>query len=230
MHPSFVGNVFTATILAASKRRISFFALLCLVVLQLGSARRAGADPTKPKHPVGGNTAEPAKPSYPVTGHIAAKYKALKGNAGPLGHPTSKAMHQNEGQGLFQTFEHGVIGWSPSTGPSSVQVAYMKDNNLHFEWSGMTQQTFGNWMVRWDLNGQNVGQAEALDGGGNGFVNKKSDDSGHSGAWISKNPNPGKYRLVVQGGIGGSKFLDVTAEKWMGWSSPIYIRVAYPKR
>ena len=134
-------------------------------------------------------------------------------------------MHQNEGKGLFQTFEHGVIGWSPSTGKSSVQVAYIKNSNLHFEWSDMGPQNNSNWMVRWDLNGTNVGQAEAMDGGGQGFVIPNGIKAGHNGAWISKNPNPGKYRLVVQGGRSG-----INSSDWHGWSNPLYIRFAYPKQ
>jgi hypothetical protein len=45
---------------------------------------------------------------------MQALYNVLSGSDGPLWHPISKAMLQTEGQGLLQTFEHGVMGWSPS--------------------------------------------------------------------------------------------------------------------
>jgi hypothetical protein len=225
MQGSFLGRLFSVTLLVARKRRISFFALFCLVVLQIGFARRVGADPTKPNHPDGGHTADPSKSSYLVTGHIGAKYKALKGSAGPLGHPTSKAMYQTEGKGLYQAFEHGVIGWTPSTGQKSVQALYLIGNELHFEWDHMAPVNYDFWLVRWDLNGQNVGQQNQLadshyDATTPGYNSKTA------GKWVSKNINPGHYRLVVEGGfthgLAGTDYPQ-------GWSNPLYIHFVHSK-
>jgi hypothetical protein len=155
----------------------------------------------------------PPPPDYPVGGLIAAKYKALGGSAGPLGHPTSKEMDSREGKGRYQTFQHGVIGWSPSTGPKSVQALYSKNGELNFEWGDTSPFNYDYFIVRWDLNGKNVGQQDIKHG------------SRTSGRWVTRPTAAGKYRLVVEGrdtGVLGGK-------SRQGWSNPLYLDIVPPK-
>jgi hypothetical protein len=147
-----------------------------------------------------------------VGGLIGEKYKKLNGANGPLGRPTSKEMDAKEGgKGRFQTFAHGAIGWSPATGPKSLQVLYLKGNELVFEWGDTSPHKYEFFLVRCDLNGKNVMQPEVKGRTG--------------GRWSTRVAGGGVYRLVVEGGdkpfVGKAKFPQ-------GWSNPLYVTYTPP--
>jgi hypothetical protein len=156
--------------------------------------------------------AQPPKEDFPVGGLIGEKYKKLNGAKGPLGRPTSKEMDSKEGRkGRYQTFEHGAIGWSPATGPKSLQVLYLKGNELVFEWGDTSPHKHEFFLVRCDLNGNNVLQEEVKGRTG--------------GRWSTRVGGGGRYRLVVEGGekplVGKAKFPQ-------GWSNPLYVNYTPP--
>jgi hypothetical protein len=153
---------------------------------------------------------------------IPTRYKELGGDNGPLGKPTSKEMDVKGGKGRYQTFEHGVIGFSPLTGPNSVQSVYVKGNEIVFEWGDTSPYHYDFFNVRWDLDdkhpgfpgGRNMGQEEI----------KTKEDTRTSGKWVTRPHSSGRYRLVVEGGdkkLGGSKIRQ-------GWSNPLYIDFVCP--
>ncbi len=56
-------------------------------------------------------------------GRIGGLYEAGGGSAGPLGLPTGGEKALPNGMGRFQTFQKGIIYWSPQTGAASVRGA-----------------------------------------------------------------------------------------------------------
>jgi hypothetical protein len=189
---------FRSAVVRAGNRLIPPFALPCFMALGIALAPTAGAFP-------------PPR-DYPVGGLIAAKYKALGGSAGPLGRPTSKEMDSKEGKGRYQTFEHGVIGVTPSTGPKSVQALYAKDFELVFEWGDTSPFNYDYFIVSCERNGQLVVQPDVKGG------------PRTSGKWVTRPSAPGRYRLVVEGRdthIGGGK-------SRQGWSNALYLDFVPP--
>jgi pimeloyl-ACP methyl ester carboxylesterase len=160
-----------------------------------------------------GSSQGQSKDKYPVGGIIGEKYKALNGSDGPLGRPTNQEMDAKEGRkGRIQTFEHGSIGWTPDTGPKSVQALYVKDHEIIFEWGDTGPFNYDYFVVRYDLNGKNVGQDDIKNG------------PRTHGRWSLKPRAGGRYRVVVEGrdnklGGGDSK---------QGWSNPLYVDFAAP--
>jgi hypothetical protein len=171
-------------------RRLWTLVAFCLIGVEL-AAPSAASDP-------------------PVGGIIGQKYQALRGKSGPLGRPTSKEMDSKEGKGRYQTFEHGTIGWTPSTGPKSVQVVYINGRELVFEWGDTAPFNYDFFIVRWDVNGHNVGQQEVRGG------------PRTKGRWATRPGLGGRYRLVVEG-----RDSHITGNKSrQGWSNPLYVDFA----
>ncbi len=159
-----------------------------------------------------GGPAGPDPTEHAVAGQIAAKYKQLGGSKGLIGRATSKENPSTERNGSYQTFEHGAIGWSPATGPNSVQALYVKDSELVFDWGDTSPFNYDFFIVRWDLNGKNVGQQDVKGGSRTG------------GRWVTHPGTSGRYRLVVEGADGhpgGSK-------SHQGWSNSLYINYVVP--
>jgi hypothetical protein len=183
----------------ALKRPGSLAALCCSLALLAAWAPRARAQAPRADHP--------------VVGLIGEKYRKLGGSAGPLGRSTGPETDAREGRGRHQTFEHGAIGWTPSTGPKSVQAAYVKNGVLHFEWGDTAPFHYDFFLVRWDLNGKNVGQ-ERVTGSRTG------------GRWSKRLGAGGRYRVVVEGGTRGG-FLGHSHFR-QGWSNPLYFDYTLP--
>jgi hypothetical protein len=159
-----------------------------------------------------GDAAEPPPQQFPVVGLIGTKHKQLGGSTGLLGRAISKEKDSTEGKGRYQTFEHGAIGWSPATGPKSVQAAYAKGLDLVFEWGDTLPFNYDFFIVRWDLDGKNVGQQDIKGG------------SRTSGQWVTHPGTSGRYRLAVEGADGhpgGSK-------SKQGWSNSLYVDFVVP--
>jgi hypothetical protein len=157
---------------------------------------------------VGIAAADPA-----VTGPIGERYHKLGGISGALGRPTSSEKDATEGKGRYQTFEHGAVGISPTTGPKSVQSVYFKAGELVFEWGDTAPFNYDYFIVRWDLNGKNIGQQDV-----------KGGPRTH-GRFVLRPKEAGRYRLVVEGRDGGL----LGGKSRQGWSIPLYIDVVPPK-
>jgi len=133
-----------------------------------------------------------------------------------LGCPTGPEIDHPAGTGRYQTFENGAMAYSPSTGPKSVQIGYYHDGLLHLDWLTVDPFHYDRFTVRYDKDGQNVGQddldAQLVSGG----------------SWIYpppvqfRSPDPGLWRLVVEGcdnaSFGGSNCNQ-------GFSLPVLVRV-----
>lgn len=70
---------------------------------------------------IGGSAPSPASPTCPgargvIRGPIEAKYWALGGCSSVLGVATSNELATSDGVGRYNTFERGVIVWTPSLG------------------------------------------------------------------------------------------------------------------
>ena len=138
-----------------------------------------------------------------------AKYRQLGGSSGPLGRPTSGEITSKEGEGSHQNFEHGVIGHSPATGPNSFQVLYAKGFEMVFEWGDTSPFNYDFFIVRWDLNGKNVGQQDVKGG------------ARTSGRWVTHPSLSGRYRLRVEG-------RDNNGKSRQGWSNSLYLNYTVP--
>ena len=146
---------------------------------------------------------------FVVPPRIGTKYKQLGGSAGPLGRATGKEMDSKEGKGRYQRFEHGVIGWTPSTGPNSVQALYLKGSyEMVFEWGDTSPYNYDYFNVRWDMDGTNMGQMEI------------KSDSRTGGRWITRPHSAGMYRLSVEG---GDKHVIGKDSLRQGWSNALEI-------
>lgn len=153
-----------------------------------------------------------AQPPTPSTqGLIGRKHLELGGEEGPLGKPTSPEVDAPEGTGRMQSFERGVIGWSPNTGPESLQVLYLREQELVFTWGETTPFNYDFFLVRWDLDGTNLGQDEV-------------EGSRTGGTWTHRVVKGGRYRVVVEGGDRSA--LGSTFKQ--GWSNPLHMDFSPP--
>lgn len=59
--------------------------------------------------------------THPVAGAIGGEYQNLGGPGGLLGMPTGNDMAAPDGRGRYQSFERGVIYWTPQTGAHVVR-------------------------------------------------------------------------------------------------------------
>jgi len=96
-------------------------------------------------------------PPHAVYGDIAAFYHKLGGSDGALGCPTSDEMPN--GSGRSNTFDNGEIVWSPNSGGGKhLTIAAWSNNGsgpITVQWTGYG---LNETLVRWNLNGANVGQ------------------------------------------------------------------------
>jgi hypothetical protein len=104
--------------------------------------------------------------------------------------------------------------WSPKANNDHyLQTAYLNaDNNIVFEWGDTAPFHYDFFIVRWDKNGNNVGQHDV-----------QSDDanaSPHDGGWTVPTSGTGRYRIVVEGCVG--HFLS-SSTCGQGWSNPIFL-------
>ena len=117
-----------------------------------------------------------------------------------------------KGRAATRRSSTGPSGWSPATGPKSVQAAYAKGLDLVFEWGDTSPFNYDFFIVRWDLDGKNVGQQD-IDGR---LTHQRP--MGHAPRYV------GRYRLVVEGADGhpgGSK-------SQQGWSNSLYVDFVVP--
>ncbi len=154
-----------------------------------------------------------AKPCPPrkVYGLIGQRYSELHGSDAPLGCPLTDEADVRGGGGRFNNFEHGVIVWSPSTGPGSVQSAYVRQaasrSTIVVDWGDTSPFNYDKFLVRWDLNGVNVGQQDV--GGPR--------TSGHFEIPVLRS---GTYRIVVEG-CDHRPFGSSVCRQ--GWSKPMVV-------
>lgn len=121
-----------------------------------------------------------------------------------------EAEHDAENPGRAQRFEHGAIAWSPGTGPNSVQGAWVSDNggSITVAWGDTSPFNYDFFLVRWDLNGQNVGQAEVR-------------GARTSGTFTFPIEGDGQYSIVIEGCDDGGFLSGATCRQ--GWSNRLLV-------
>jgi hypothetical protein len=155
--------------------------------------------------------------AYPI-GLIRERWLALDGAAGPLGCAITDADPPEvpvEGTNARKTtFEHGEIVWSPDHGPAMVVAGYQQDDNLILNWGDTAPFDYDMFIVRWDRDGRNVGQADVSE-----YIDRTN------GFFRIQAPLPARYSLSVEGcdtGIGG-------ADCEEGWTTPVEVEYRLPE-
>jgi len=163
-------------------------------------------------------------------GLIQQRWDELGGAAGPLGCATSPELDVPGRNGKRQTFEHGEVVWSPDQGPSMVVAAYQQDDNIIVNW-GDASQDYDKFVVSWDRDGANVGQADAST-----YVEPRNGFFAIRAAASITVPNvkhavtespllPGLYSIVVQGCISPGGLVTACP---LGWTIPVNVRYETP--
>ena len=146
---------------------------------------------------------------HAVYGDIAARYRALGGETGPLGCPLSDEADARDG-GRFNQFEHGQISWSPREGGHMTVAAWQQGDSVMLEW-GPTRE-YDKFLVRHAYEG---GEAQQVDW-----------DGGTTGRFQFNVDRPGRYTIVVEGCDEGG-FL--ASSDCGGWSVPVDVQVREPQ-
>ena len=153
---------------------------------------------------------------FRISGLFLVRYLEMRGSE-RLGCPAGPEMnHPDGGDGRYQTFDGGAMAYSPNTGPNSVQMGYGGARFLGLLWSTTDPFTYDKFIVRYDRDGQNIGQDDIA----------QQTIPNNAGSWMwnlaDGRLSPGLYRLVVEG-------CDVTNtggnDCKQGFSLPVYIRV-----
>jgi hypothetical protein len=107
-------------------------------------------------------------------------------------------------------FEHGEIVTSPDQGANLLVAGYQHDNNIIVNWGDTAPFTYDMFIVRWDKDGQNVGEANVRDfvEPTNGFYR------------VEVNPTPGQYSIIVEGSKDG--------DREQGWTLPVNVTYVAP--
>jgi hypothetical protein len=111
-------------------------------------------------------TASNAAASCGITpyGLIGNKWYALGGEGSPLGCAT-EAEHDTPGRnGRTQTFQFGQIVWAPDQGPNMVVATWSVATRVFVDWGPTDPLSYDFFIVRWDLNGSNIGQTDIENG------------------------------------------------------------------
>ena len=157
-------------------------------------------------------------PAFQISGLFLERYRRGRDSVSyshRLGCPTGPEIDHPDGNGgRYQTFEYGAMAYSPTTGPKSVQVGYSHGLALSLDWSTTDPFSYDRFTVRYDKDGQNLGQDDV-----------DPQTLPNSGGWWDYHSGPlapGLYRLVVEGcdnaTFGGSNCNQ-------GFSLPVFVRV-----
>ncbi len=87
--------------------------------------------------------------------------------------------------GRLQTFQNGQIAWTPDQGPSMTIWAIRDKAHFRVQWSTNDSWTYDSYLIRWDRDGQNIGQRD-ISGTYNGW-------------WDFDFDTPGRYTFIVEG-------------------------------
>jgi uncharacterized protein YodC (DUF2158 family) len=105
-----------------------------------------------------------------------------------MGCPTGPEVPVVDGQGTRMPFSAGEIVTSPGQGPKMVVAAYQAENSIIVNWGDSDPFNYDFFIVRWDLNGRNIGQFDVRE-----YVDRTF------GFFHIPSPSPGHYTIVVEG-------------------------------
>ncbi|WP_214323064.1 LGFP repeat-containing protein [Nonomuraea sediminis] len=94
-------------------------------------------------------------------GLIHDRWDLLDGKDGPLGCATGPEQDVPGRNGKRQDFEHGQIAWSPDQGKDLTVAAYQLGKSAVVEFGPANPFSYDHFLVRWDRDGQNLGQESA---------------------------------------------------------------------
>lgn len=113
-----------------------------------------------------GTVSTPAAAACGITpyGLIGNKWYAMGGEGSAFGCAT-EAEHDIPGRrGRMQNFQFGQITWSPDQGPNMVVAVWSISTRVFVDWGPTDPLNYDFFIVRWDRNGQNVGQIDIENG------------------------------------------------------------------
>jgi hypothetical protein len=147
------------------------------------------------------------------TGLIEKRWRELDSQFGPLGCATGGARRGREGNGTLMPFRNGEIATSPKQGKDMVVAVYQQHDDLIASWGNTTG--YAKFIVRWDRDGVNVGQAD---------VDKRYVDK-HRGFFSIDSPLPGRYTVRV----GGCQKVPETSDCKRSFTAPVIAEYKLPE-
>ncbi|GAA0402254.1 hypothetical protein GCM10009530_62720 [Microbispora corallina] len=143
-------------------------------------------------------------------GPIHTRWVLLEGKDGPLGCPTGPEQDVPGHRGKRQTFEGGEVAWSPEQGEAMTVAAYLLGKSAVVEFGPTGPYHYDKFLVRWDRDGQNLGQDSAR---------FSWSDSGSHVIYPDRN---GTYTFIVEGCDQG-RYEGSTCRQ--GWTIPVSTRL-----
>lgn len=168
------------------------------------------------------------------------EWMRLGGPDGAMGCPASGVTLYDAGhpeRGGYVTFQNGTIGTSPDVWERGVVGAYQEGGDVVVDWTVSWDEpwpashfNYDKFLVRWDVNGVNVGQSDIFAdmGAGQIILLKYKEDSHLRSRGMYRIPGSkadGTYRVVVEGCDVPDKFnpLDKSSCR-QGWLRPITVQ------
>ncbi|MFD1113994.1 LGFP repeat-containing protein [Sphaerisporangium aureirubrum] len=150
----------------------------------------------------------------PPTGAIGQRWAYVGGGEGAIGCPTGAERDVTGGKAM--SFAHGEIVHSPAQGPDMAVAVYQDGGTLHADWGDTRPFHYDRFLVRWDLNGRNVGQTD---------VDADTYAKSWSGHWSTPVGTPGRYTVIVEGCDGRTLQSSSCKQKW---TIPASVQVTFP--
>ena len=179
----------------------------------------ASVDYSQPAHAVtiSNGALDLCRAPFTSSGLIYDRWMELGGPEGPLGCPTGpeQPVSADGRDGRSVTFDHGQIVWLPDQGAAMLLAVYQQGGRVIVNWGTTTPYHYELFLVRWDKNGQQGGQAEVSPFGVYESPALLSGERGFLGLPIDTNVSPDKasdqYTVQVEGCDG---------ECIQGWTIP----------
>lgn len=163
--------------------------MMCVVIGLVAAALAAPAAADATVLP--GGSAATAADACAITpyGLIGDKWWQMGGVNSPLGCALEQEHNVPGRNGRAQQFANGGIVWSPDQGSAMILAAYQWSHQINIEWGPTNPFSYNKYIVRWDRDGDNIGQQDVLPG-------SETTGGGHT---IGGLPGPGRYDIVVEG-------------------------------
>ncbi|MEO3809478.1 hypothetical protein ABGB17_10810 [Sphaerisporangium sp. B11E5] len=148
------------------------------------------------------------------SGAIGQRWAYVGGKEGAIGCPTGPERDVTGGRAM--SFEHGEIVHSPGQGPDMAVAVYQQGGTLHADWGDTRPFHYDRFLVRWDLDGRNLGQTD---------IDADTYAKSWSGHWSTPISKPGRYTVIVEGCDG--RFLQSSTCQ-QKWTIPASVQAVFP--
>ncbi|GAA1260203.1 hypothetical protein GCM10009677_09290 [Sphaerisporangium rubeum] len=149
------------------------------------------------------------------SGAMGQRWAYVGGREGPMGCPAGGAREVAGGEAM--SFAHGEIVHSPAQGPDMAVAVYQQGRTLHADWGDTRPFHYDRFLVRWDLDGRNVGQTD---------IDADTYAKSWSGHWSTPVGKPGRYTVIVEGCDGRTLRSSSCKQKW---TVPASVQVSFPE-